>query len=243
MKKVFIISFFCFFVGVFVFLLALNGNVERVKLLEAIANRKIQVEQVGEPISYQKKQDGSLSHVIIPNGPKAFFEIVISVLSRQALIMVKINSDKNSKPELETAFQNIAESEAFKNQVIFVSINPKENQNYKILEFLENKLRLNEKLDLPVFVFFHNNHLLLPLQPGVANKTSIEKTIQRFLNSEAFNKTNSTQQRASNQRTQSDRIYHSLNSNFDNQLALNKKSKRSIWKHNSGLYKNFNALF
>jgi hypothetical protein len=243
MKKVFIISFFCFFVGVFVFLLALNGNVERVKLLEAIANRKIQVEQVGEPISYQKKQDGSLSHVIIPNGPKAFFEIVISVLSRQALIMVKINSDKNSKPELETAFQNIAESEAFKNQVIFVSINPKENQNYKILEFLENKLRLNEKLDLPVFVFFHNNHLLLPLQPGVANKTSIEKTIQRFLNSEAFNETNSAQQRASSERTQRDRIYHSLNSNFDNQLALNKVNKRSIWKHNSGLYKNFNALF
>ena len=125
-------------------------------------------------ISHEKRSDGSLSKVLKINDTTQFVE---KVVRNKRPVIVKVINGKGNDVIAHT-YQDLAED--FKKDVNFVSINMKENS--KLISSMMLKLGI-QQARLPLFMFFKNGQLLLPLFSGFDGKEKFESLInEKFIN-------------------------------------------------------------
>ena len=121
-------------------------------------------------ISHEKRIDGSLSKVLKINGTSQFVE---KVVRNRKPVIVKIIHGEGSE-SITKVYQDLAEK--FRKEINFISINMKRNS--QLISSMMLKLGI-QQAKLPIFMFFKNGQLLLPLFSGFNDKNKFSDIISK----------------------------------------------------------------
>jgi hypothetical protein len=122
-----------------------------------------------------KKPDGSSGCVLRVMGAQQFGA---QVLKSKLPVVVKVWTEHGERFQKDQAlYQDVAEN--YKKSVSFVSLSMSENED--VIKFLMRKLKISQ-VSLPLYLFFKEGALFLPLVSGFMTKDELHKIIQKKFN-------------------------------------------------------------
>ena len=151
-----------------VFLFLFNSVLQAYQPKELLFNSISLVER-------EKRLDGKTSTVVRLRGVEQFGK---RVLKSNMPVVVKVWAQKGTMFEKDqVSFHDVADT--YKGAVSFVSLGISENED--VVRFIMTKLKLKE-VSLPVYLFFKDGVLFLPLVSGFVSKNELSKIVQNKFN-------------------------------------------------------------
>lgn len=161
---------------------------KKLELTGALAQQKVQI----APTVYEQRSNGGPSKVLNVCGLAAFKQaVLLSSFTKPVVVKVHAVASVESG-KVKPHFQDVAD--LFDQKVACVSINLLEQgmENRAIVAHLLAKCGVH-RVDLPLFLFFRNGQLQLPVRQGFHTKDNLASLIQKEFFSESKNNQNELQ--------------------------------------------------
>jgi hypothetical protein len=135
-------------------------------------------------VSYESRENGNPSKVVSIQGLPAFKQIVL-LHSFTKPVIVKVHAIASVESQkVKPHFQDVADSLGQKVSCIAMNLLEGGEQNKAIVAHLLSKCGVH-RVDLPLFLFFKNGQLQLPVRQGFHNKENLTSLIQKeFFNTD-----------------------------------------------------------
>lgn len=135
-------------------------------------------------VSYESRDNGNPSKVVSIQGLPAFKQIVL-LHSFTKPVIVKVHAIASVESQkVKPHFQDVADSLGQKVSCIAMNLLEGGEQNKAIVAHLLSKCGVH-RVDLPLFLFFKNGQLQLPVRQGFHNKENLSALIQKeFFNTD-----------------------------------------------------------
>lgn len=160
-----------------------RAHVEPKKMLFYTHKKSHQAGGVGQQdqknvVSYESRDNGTPSKVVSIHGLPAFKQIVL-LHSFTKPVIVKVHAIASVESQkVKPHFQDVADSLGQKVACIAMNLLEGGEQNKAIVAHLLSKCGVH-RVDLPLFLFFKNGQLQLPVRQGFHNKENLSALIQK----------------------------------------------------------------